>query len=371
MAKKEDEITLTIVKSLEREPLDYEEVILLKDTTIAELMSKHGLNDIQASAVYTWLTHEFRRYDKEAKENLEELNEIFSWIKSKFKKGQTSKDINPTEIFNKLNKLEQSHNGHKIFWSDKTDNYLITVIGYTNWWITHLGTFVKQYFDASNDLSRNKSPFLDKDMSDFYPNTKGTPSSADDSYRTYHYIQNVLKGYTELLDELARAVDHFHTAGNIYERKQFKHNPNVVAKLFLAIEEYLRDQAVYQYVGQDKLFVEELTANNFFKLKSEIKAMVENLGVKANVSSARMSDVSEAKVVSMIVCTAIASFLHKKSQQIKNYIKFFETEYDTLSNLDADINWFMRPDSAKKQMDYIRDSSLTKYLNDLNKYDRN
>jgi ferritin-like metal-binding protein YciE len=128
MAKKEDEITLTIVKSLEREPLDYEEVILLKDIIIAELMSKHGLNDIQASAVYTWLAHEFRRYDKEAKENLEELNEIFSWIKSKFKKGQTSKDINPTEIFNKLNKLEQSHNGHKIFWSDKTDNYLITVI---------------------------------------------------------------------------------------------------------------------------------------------------------------------------------------------------------------------------------------------------
>ena len=370
MAKKDD-IILIIAKSFARQPLTQTEIELCKNISVLNLIEEYGLNDIQASSVCVWISHEFKKYDKEVKENLESLNEIFSWIKSKFKKGKTSKDINPTDILKQLEKVEKSHIGHKIFWSDKTDNILITVIGYTNFWLDYLTHFTRQYFEASTDTSRNKTPFLDKGMSPYYTDKLGTPSSANASNESYYYIKNVLNNYALLLDELAKVVDHFHTAGNVYERKEFSYNPNVVSKLFLAIDEYFKDQSIYEYVFEEKLYIERLTTNNCFKLKSEIKEMVKNLGVKANINSAKKSDENEAKVVSMIICTAIASFLHNKSTQIKKYIKFFDTEYNTLKSLDNQIHPYASPEDASSMMNYSREYAKQNYLNNPNRNSRN
>lgn len=378
MAKKEkhtkskDAIILIIAKCFNRDVLTPEEIDLASDITFLTLINDYCLNDLQSQTVCAWISHQEKMHAANIESNQEKINEIFSWIKNKLKKGKTSKDINPNVILKKLKVITDSHENHPIFYSDQTNNYLITVIGFTNWWMDYLKSFIEQYYKASTDTSRNKIFALDKEMSPYYSDKKGVPSSAGDSYKAYYYVKNVLNNYADLLTQLARVIDHFHTASNIYERKDFKYNKNVVSKLFDAIDNFLKDQAVYDYVGEDKLFVEELTNNNFFNLKLEIKEMVKNLGVK-QISSAKSDkkQMGEHIVTSMIICTAMASLLHAKSRQIKQYIKFFDTEYQTLSSLDQDINFMSDSESAKKIMNHERETAIEEFTANKNKYKRN
>jgi len=395
MAKK-DIITLIIAKAFSKQRFTKEETDVSKHLTVSELITYHCLNDLQAQEVIKWCVLSCAGLSEEEQEEvLEEsipnfltkvktynditqqkktkaINEIFGWLKNKLKKDKSSKNINPSDILNKLKVVVDSHENHPIFYSDQTNNYLITVIGFTNWWLDYLGHFVKQYYDASTDMSRNKTPFLDKEMSPYYSDKTGVPSSASDSYKSYHYVKNVLNNYASLLEQLAKVVDHFHTASNIYERKDFRYNKNVVTKLFSAIDEFLKDQAVYDYVGEDKLFIRELTDNNFLNLKLEIKEMVKNLGVKQMSSAKRdQSQIGEHVVTSMIICTAVASFLHAKARQIRQYVKFFDTEYQTLSSLDHDINFMTDKETAKEIMSHERERAIEEFMTSKNKYKRN
>jgi hypothetical protein len=361
MAKKDD-VILIIAKCFNRDSLSNEEINLVKDITIISLINDHTLTELQAQTVHSWITHQEKMQDLKFENNQEKINEIFNWIKNKFKKGKSSKDISPTYILNQLKIVTDSHENHEIFYSSNTNNYLISVIGYTNWWTHHLGSLVTQYFEASTDNSRNKTPHLDDEMSDYFPKNTGNISSALDSYDSFNYVKNVLENYAKLLEYLARAIDHFHTATNIYERKDFSYNKNVIAKLFKSIDEYLKDQNVYNYVGEDKLYIKEITSNNFAMLRLEIKEMVKNLGVSSVKSAKKQhSSADESVMTSMIICTAMASFLHAKSRQIKKYVQYFDTEHSLLDSQNKIYGY---------DMSYAKEKAIEDFKKSNKKYKR-